>query len=151
MYQTVPSNNATTSKDLAEVPKICSTFLKARKETSEETGMAEITRLAAQFNQVARAQDCQTRSSAARSQIDRLHGTLITAELALSKRPSHEERAEIVNSCTHVMSQAMYQEDLVLVQDAAALLWSHTIRLLKTLQVVKRDILNAVDILGKVN
>jgi hypothetical protein len=42
MYQAVRSNNATTSKDLAEVLKICPTFLESRKETSDETAVGDI-------------------------------------------------------------------------------------------------------------
>jgi hypothetical protein len=123
---------------------------------SEESGIAEIViaetgRLAAQFNQIALAEDCQARSNSARSHIAKLHAMLTAAELALGKRLSDEERAEVVATCTHVMSQGMSQGDLVLVHDAAAMLWSHAIRLLKTPQLVKRELLTAADILGKVN
>jgi hypothetical protein len=40
------------------------------------------------------------------------------------KRLSHDERSEVVNVCNHVIAQAMDAGDLVLVEDAAAMLWS---------------------------
>jgi hypothetical protein len=93
LYQTVRSNNLVTSKDLAEVLKICAAFLDSRKDPSDETHEAEIViaetgRLAAQFGQNQLADECQTRIASARSPIAHLHSTLITAELVLNKHPS---------------------------------------------------------------
>ncbi|OHT08371.1 hypothetical protein TRFO_23215 [Tritrichomonas foetus] len=156
LYQSARSNNATTTKDLAEVFKICVAFLETKKEPNEETYEAEIIigetgRLAAQFGQTQLAEDCQAKASSARSPNARLHANLTNAELALNRHPTQEERAEIVNNCNHVMSLAMFQGDLVTVQDAAAMLWSHTIHILNAPALVKRYLIGACDILNKVN
>lgn len=156
MYQTARSNNATSTKDLAEVLKICLAFLESKKEANEETFEAEIIigetgRLAAQFGQTQVAEECQAKASTARSQIARLHATLISAELMLSSDPTPEERAEMINNCNHAMSLAMYQGDLVTVQDAASILWTHSLKLLDTPQLLKRYLTSACDILLKVN
>lgn len=159
MYQTARSNNATTTKDLAEVFKICTAFIESKKEPCEETYVAEIIiaetgRLAAQFNQVQVAEDCLSKASTARSPLARIHGMLITSELALSKSDSMtlDEKCETVNSCCHIMSLAMYQGDLVTVQDAAALLWSHALKILSNHgNLIKRYLITSCDILSKVN
>ncbi|KAK8853878.1 Cfap46p [Tritrichomonas musculus] len=156
MYQTARSNNATATKDLAEVLKICLAFLENKKEANEETFVAEIIigetgRLAAQFGQTQIAEECQAKSASARSQIARLHSTLISAELALKSNPTPVERSEIINNCNHIMSLAMYQGDLVTVHDAAAMLWTHSIQIMDSPHLIKRYILSTCDILAKIN
>ncbi|OHT01444.1 hypothetical protein TRFO_31773 [Tritrichomonas foetus] len=156
MYQTARSNNATTTKDLGEVLKTCLAFLETKKEPNEETYEAEIIigetgRLAAQFNQPQVAEECHAKASSARSPIARIHALLITAELSLTKQLPPNERAEIINSCNHAMSLAMFQGDLVTVQDAAALLWSHSVQMLEHAGLIKRYLIGACDILNKVH
>lgn len=157
MYQTARSNNATTTKDLAEVLKTCQAFIESKKEPNEEYYVAEIVigetgRLAAQFNQMQLAEECLAKASTARSPIARIHGILISAEIAFTKSLSPNEKSEIINSCNHAMSLAMYQGDLVIVQDAAALLWSHCIQMIDDHPaMIKRFLVSASDMLSKVN
>ena len=102
MYQTARSNNATTTKDLAEVLKTCQAFIESKKEPNEEYYVAEIVigetgRLAAQFNQMQLAEECLAKASTARSPIARIHGILISAEIAFTKSLSPNEKSEIIN------------------------------------------------------
>ena len=156
MYQTARSNNATATKDLAEVLKICVAFLDGKKDQNEETNEAEIIigetgRLAAQFNQIPLAEECQSKAASAKSPIARIYASLIQIELALSKQMPPNERAEFVGQCNHIMSMAMYQGDIVTVQDAAALLWDHAIQIMDSSHLIKRYLISACDILSKVN
>ena len=155
LYQGARSNNATQTKDLGEAFKICTTFLDAKKESPDEnnafeTLVGEIGRLAAQFGQTQLAQDCYQRASNARHPLGRLHAFLINAELAFATNPSPDERADVIATCSNCMSLAQGQGDFVLVQDAAALLWSHAILILNRPGLVKRHLMTAVEILSRI-
>ena len=154
MYQSARSNNATQTKDLGEAFKICTTYLDSKKETPDEnnafeTLIGEIGRLAAQFGQTQLAQECYQRASNARYPLGRCHAILINAELAFANDPSPDERADVIATCSHCMSLAQGQGDLALVQDAATLLWNHSILILNRPGLIKRHLLTAVDILQK--
>lgn len=155
LYQGARSNNQVQTKDLAEAFKICTTFLDNKKDSPEDTAcfevlVGEIGRLAAQFNQTQLAQECAQRASGARAALGRIHAILINAQLALDHQMSPDETAEVVSTCAHCMSLAQAQGDTVLVQDAAAMLWSHSLNVLHRPGLVKRHLLTAVDILSKI-
>ncbi|EAY09523.1 hypothetical protein TVAG_102720 [Trichomonas vaginalis G3] len=155
LYQGARSNNQTQTKDLAEAFKICTTFLDTKKDVPEETACfeilsGEIGRLAAQFGQTQLAQECAQRASGARAALARIHAILINAQLALDQQMSPDEIADVVSTCAHCMSLAQAQGDTVLVQDAAAMLWSHSLNVLHRPGLIKRHLLTAVEILSRI-
>lgn len=153
MYQTARSNNATVTKDLAEALKVLTTYLDSKKEYNAESEVAEIVigeigRLAAQFKQDQVAQDCLVRAQGGRSQIGHFHAYLIQAELGLNSKLKHEERLELINNqMQHIITSTNPVPDLIMLQDAAALQWSHALHLIKKPQCLKRALAATAHIL----
>ena len=157
MYQICRSNSSNAHKDLPEAFKICVSCLDGSKRDNQEECasfeilIGEIGRLAASLQLKPLALECHQRASGANSKLARLNASLITSELALSQEMSPDERAEIISNMAYTMSLAQSHGDLVLVQDAATLLWNHSLMIIHKPGLIKRHLLSALEILGRLN
>lgn len=154
LYQASRSNQQPNSKDIPEAMKILSQFFENKNDYNEDSVAGEILygeigRFASQNGNIQLAVECQQKAQNARSNIARIHASIIGAELNLNKRMEPDARAAIVSNMVHIMSLAQFQGDIASVQDAAAMMWSHCLLLLDESSLIKKPIAQALEVLQK--